>query len=683
MSSSIDAPPSVSGYELHRPIGRGRFGEVWLASESATGAHRAVKIIRKDSALPGAAQSASSRVELAGVIEYQRVAGDQFHLLQILHVAETPGCLFIAMELADDLHGQSGWSISTYQPKTLAAVLQQRGRIPPGEALDITGQILCGLAALHDKGLIHRDVKPANVLYVGGRVKLCDPSLVVPMGGPQGSSGSVGYVPRDDRPDQSRDLFAVGRVLYAMLTGRHATQFPELPEDLFADRERIADSWAAIRLMNKAAHPKAAEGFQTAGEMLRKIDRWRRWPWRKRHPVAFGAVLIACVLCVLAVAAQMFPSALWQRADRPPTAPPRADEPPTPPLRLDTVDVRSVRRVPNEDARQEVILGFSDGSRASFWPAGPLKGSPVKVDFAGDGQYLVVVGFDASAPGDYAGAIAAFDPLECRTQSSPRPVLPSSSRHPPQICEEPPAVFDVTGDPCHGIALWAGDLDGERGEELIVASMHHFGPAQLIVFGREWTRLGEYWHFGWPDYDTRWGPRPIEVGGRSCMAFPMDANEWPEGRRRPEEDTYYSAILILENEALLRPAGPNPSRDGFWSMNEWINRSSSQPPVAYGHVAHGKPAHIDHGWDLLGFKSMGSRDDALLLLELWNGVSFDLDAGLTVLDVRTDPELLTSPTPEPDAVWKRTWPPDSPAQSRGRRPADLDGEVIDRGPPSE
>ncbi|MFH0980705.1 MAG: protein kinase [Planctomycetota bacterium] len=217
------AGPKVAGYRLIEAIGRGTFGEVWLAEELLTGLRRAVKLLPKT---PQAGGPSPLR-ELKGVREYQEKSKDHPCLLQIYHVGETPECYYYAMELADPtipasppdgaveaevaagvspaeeetgLRGrrplqpapgpprQSG-SLDThrtdadagareYRPLTLAALIAREAPMPAARALDITAQVLRGLEHLHAQGLIHRDVKPSNVLVVGGQIKLGDMGLV-------------------------------------------------------------------------------------------------------------------------------------------------------------------------------------------------------------------------------------------------------------------------------------------------------------------------------------------------------------------------------------------------------------------------------------------------------------------------------------------------------------------------
>jgi serine/threonine protein kinase len=97
------AAPTIPGYRLIQSIGRGTFGEVWLAEEILTGLPRAVKVLYKSQTSPSG-MGCPFR-ELAGIREYQQVSKGHPHLLQIFHVGETPDFFYYVMELADDAEG--------------------------------------------------------------------------------------------------------------------------------------------------------------------------------------------------------------------------------------------------------------------------------------------------------------------------------------------------------------------------------------------------------------------------------------------------------------------------------------------------------------------------------------------------------------------------------------------------
>ena len=153
--------PRVPNHELVRVIGRGAYGEIWLA-RSLTGAWRAIKIVDRrtfDS------EKAFHR-EFEGMARFEPISRSDAGFVDILHVGRDDGGHFFyyVMELADD-HAQ-GEAINPehYVPKTLRTELERRSRLLVDECLSIALSLTRALGVLHARGLVHRDIKPANVI---------------------------------------------------------------------------------------------------------------------------------------------------------------------------------------------------------------------------------------------------------------------------------------------------------------------------------------------------------------------------------------------------------------------------------------------------------------------------------------------------------------------------------------
>src|SRR6266850_7470889 len=127
-----DLPPPIPDFTLLRPIGRGAYGEVWLA-RSVTGVYRAVKIVRRDSFN----EDRPFEREFAGIQRFEPVSVGQESQVALLHVGrnDAGGFFYYVMELADDITGQ--FDPATYAPKTLRAVLKQRGKLPASECIEL------------------------------------------------------------------------------------------------------------------------------------------------------------------------------------------------------------------------------------------------------------------------------------------------------------------------------------------------------------------------------------------------------------------------------------------------------------------------------------------------------------------------------------------------------------------
>ncbi len=208
-------PPWIPDHELIRPIGRGSYGVVWLA-RNIMGVWRAVKVVTRanfDSDRP-------FEREFAGIQRYEPISRTGEGLVPILHVGSPGGkrSFYYVMELADPVAppGQGpkaespAFDAATYQAKTLLSELKRRGHLPVEECVEIGLTLAAGLGALHKHGLVHRDVKPSNIVFVQGRAKLADVGLVGEIRGARTFVGTEGYIPPEGPGAPGADFFALG-----------------------------------------------------------------------------------------------------------------------------------------------------------------------------------------------------------------------------------------------------------------------------------------------------------------------------------------------------------------------------------------------------------------------------------------------------------------------------------------
>jgi serine/threonine protein kinase len=299
-----DVPiPDIPDLDLIRMIGSGGFGRVWLATNRTTGRLRAVKVIplRRSGETDRAGREISSITRLE-----ENVRTDHPCLLRIYHVGRTDEYLFYVMDPADDIAGGKPSRREDYRPATLRSRLDT-GPLSPSQCLDVARQLLEGLASLHAAGMVHRDVKPANCLFVDGTLKLADFGLLTAASPQVSRMGTEKYMPPDGRMDTRADVYAAGLVIYEMLTGLPADDFPCPGERA---REIAADPLLTRlnRLVLQACEPDPQRRFADARAMLAELNEpirpsAPRPTWNRRRTIAAAACLF--------VAGSAMAIALW------------------------------------------------------------------------------------------------------------------------------------------------------------------------------------------------------------------------------------------------------------------------------------------------------------------------------------------------------------------------------------
>ena len=187
-------------------IGRGGMGDVWRADDLVLGTPVALKLIH--SAGTEARRQIIHEVRLARQITHPAVC-------RVFDVGEDQGRVFLSMELVEG--------------EDLATLLKHAGRLPSEKVVDIARQLCEGLAAAHARGVLHRDLKPANVLVDNdGRVRITDFGIAVTQHDSRRPAlvGTPAYMaPEQLKPgarlSECTDLYALGLILYELLTGEH------------------------------------------------------------------------------------------------------------------------------------------------------------------------------------------------------------------------------------------------------------------------------------------------------------------------------------------------------------------------------------------------------------------------------------------------------------------------------
>ncbi len=263
-----DTRPAIPDYELLRPIGRGSYGEVWLA-RSFTGVFRVIKIVRRDSF----ADERPYLRELEGISRFQAAASGRPRQLALLHVGrnDADGYFYYVMEPADDAETGSEIIPDKYVPLTLKELFSRRGRIPATECIQLVLELARGLVVLHGAGLIHRDIKPSNIIFVQRVPKLADVGLVASSEATMTCAGTPGYSPPEGAGTVGADIYSLGKVLYEIATGLDRMDFPKVPRDILdgADPQLIREINAIVL---RACHPQDRERHPSAEALARDLE---------------------------------------------------------------------------------------------------------------------------------------------------------------------------------------------------------------------------------------------------------------------------------------------------------------------------------------------------------------------------------------------------------------------------
>ncbi|HSD43194.1 MAG TPA: protein kinase [Burkholderiales bacterium] len=267
-------------YEVLGELGRGAMGVVYKARDPIIDRVVAVKTI--DSGRSG--EAAASFTER--FFQEARSAGRLNHpnIVTIHDAGEAGGQAYIAMEL---LEGSS-----------LRDMLDEHAPLPVARAVEIAGQVARGLAYAHEHGVVHRDVKPANIIVLHNRRPKITDFGIARLGEADVLAGSRAGSPKYMSPEQIRgdgtldgrsDVFSLGAVLYEMLTGRQAFNgggataimravLEAMPEPPSAHNPRVPPDLDAIvlRMLAKrpdARHPSARWLFRELRQLEEKLEK--------------------------------------------------------------------------------------------------------------------------------------------------------------------------------------------------------------------------------------------------------------------------------------------------------------------------------------------------------------------------------------------------------------------------
>jgi len=297
-------------YRVERVLGEGAMAKVLLAHDAELGREVAVKLLDE-----GLAADPSFRARFA---REARVAAGLSHpnVVAVFDVGEDDGRPFIVMELVPG--------------RTLEERLKRDGALPANDVLAIARQVCAGLEHAHANGLVHRDLKPGNLIERDdGTVKIADFGIARAVEGTElTEAGTVVGTAAYLAPEQAEggtvtpatDLFALGAVLYELVTGRQPWKVDSLAE-LGARRdapppELPPDTPLGLRTaIERSLRPEPEGRPSSAAEVARLLDERdgdadetvvipRARPRRRRErrsPATLPALVAGVVLLTLAV----------------------------------------------------------------------------------------------------------------------------------------------------------------------------------------------------------------------------------------------------------------------------------------------------------------------------------------------------------------------------------------------
>jgi serine/threonine protein kinase/formylglycine-generating enzyme required for sulfatase activity len=271
-----------------RVIGRGAYGEIWLA-RGLTGALRAVKVVHRSTF---ESERAFQR-EFQGMSSFEPISRAHPGFVDILHVGRTPEYLYYIMELADDHVAGRKIDIGHYAPRTLKSDLDRHKRLSASESIQFGLSLTEALEKLHSHELTHRDIKPSNIIFIDGVPKLADIGLVA-ASGQQSFVGTEGYVPPEGPGTPQADIFSLGKMLYEISTGKDRLDFPEIDSTL-SQRPDKPQLLELNEVLVKACANDPRKRYESAAAMgadLAALHRGEKRPRAKSKQIAIVALSI-------------------------------------------------------------------------------------------------------------------------------------------------------------------------------------------------------------------------------------------------------------------------------------------------------------------------------------------------------------------------------------------------------
>ncbi|MDE3135897.1 MAG: protein kinase, partial [Acidobacteriota bacterium] len=272
---AILEPGRVLGnrYEILAVLGQGGMGAVYKVRDYEVGGYAALKVIRPEMAnRPEVLQRFKQELILARQVTHKNV-------IRIHDLGEAEGVKFITMDFVEG--------------HNLASLIRERGKFEPEDAVGIIAQVCRALDAAHSEGVVHRDLKPQNIMVdEQGRVKVMDFGIArsTEAEGGMTQTGALLGTPEYMSPEQAKglhvdsrsDIFSLGIIFYEMLTGKTPFHAHTMMATIFRRTQEKAKPPIELEptipqpvndVVVKCLATEAADRFQSTSEILAALGR--------------------------------------------------------------------------------------------------------------------------------------------------------------------------------------------------------------------------------------------------------------------------------------------------------------------------------------------------------------------------------------------------------------------------
>jgi tetratricopeptide (TPR) repeat protein len=261
-------------YRIERELGGGGMSRVFLAEETRLGRKVVIKVLPPEMGAGVNVERFEREIQLAAKLQHP-------HVVPLLTALAEGDLLFYVMPY---IEGES-----------LRVKLAREGELPVGEAIRILREVVDALAYAHRNGVVHRDIKPDNVLLSEGHAVVTDFGVAKAVSASSGASsltslgvalGTPAYMApeqaaADPHTDHRADIYAVGALAYEMLSGQPpftgatpqavmAMHVTETPEPVTRHRSTVSEGLNA--LVMRCLEKKAADRWQSAAELVPQLD---------------------------------------------------------------------------------------------------------------------------------------------------------------------------------------------------------------------------------------------------------------------------------------------------------------------------------------------------------------------------------------------------------------------------